>query len=276
MADQQRAPVATFTHCHSTLKTVNPVEEIQQQHIMIASLPAETPDLESSTDAYARRFAGAVGEYFLNVQSQIVKRLLPPPENCSILDVGGGHGQLAGPLVDAGYDVTVFASNDSCRDRLDRVVGKNRYRLLTGDLLNLPCRQNAYDVVLAFRLLPHLNDWNRLLSEACRVATQAVIVDYPDLRSVNILSSFTFSMKQGIEQNARRYRCFRRGQILSELRKHDFQVIATRPQFFLPMALHRYLKRVRVSQTTEFIANRIGLTHAFGSPIILQAIPASP
>ena len=80
----------------------------------------ETPDLESSTDEYAQRFAGPVGDYFLEVQTEAVRKLMPSPVGCSVLDVGGGHAQLAGPLVEAGYDVTILASDESCRDRLDR------------------------------------------------------------------------------------------------------------------------------------------------------------
>ena len=67
-----------------------------------------------------------------------------------ILDVGGGHGQLTLPLVQDGFDVTVFASDDSCRERLDRIVGDQNYRLITGDLLNLPVATGSFDVVLGF------------------------------------------------------------------------------------------------------------------------------
>ena len=75
----------------------------------------ETPDLVSSSDEYARRFGGPVGEYFLNVQTKIVRSFLPSPENCRVLDVGGGHAQLAVPLIADGYDVTVLGSDDCCR-----------------------------------------------------------------------------------------------------------------------------------------------------------------
>ena len=39
-----------------------------------------------------------------------------------MLDVGGGHGQLAIPLCRAGYRVTVLGSDASCRRRLEALV----------------------------------------------------------------------------------------------------------------------------------------------------------
>ena len=203
-----------------------------------------------------------------------VRKLLPSPVGCSVLDVGGGHAQLARPLVDAGYDVTVLASDESCRERLDRIVGPDRYKLLTGNLLKLPCDRDGYDVVLAFRMLPHLNDWHRFVSELCRVAKGCLIVDYPDLRSINVLASRMFALKRSIEKNTRTYQCFSRRQILSELKKHQFYRDSSQAQFFFPMALHRLIKRASLSRLFERIARGCGLTNLLGSPVILKAAPA--
>ena len=234
--------------------------------------PQETPDLESSTDEYASRFAGPVGKFFLDVQLQSVLSQLPSAEDCQILDVGGGHGQLVAPLVRAGYNVTVFASDNTCRDRLDRIVGSGQYKLRTGNLLDLPCDSNQYDVVLAFRMLPHLNNWRLFLGETCRVAAHQVIFDYPDVCSFNAFSGATFALKRGIEKNTRRFQCFRRSQILAELQEHRFTPKEVRGQFFFPMALHRMARSSAFSHLTEGIAHRLRLTSIFGSPVVLTAI----
>jgi 2-polyprenyl-3-methyl-5-hydroxy-6-metoxy-1,4-benzoquinol methylase len=63
----------------------------------------EYADVETSSEGYARRFSGEVGKYFLEVQTQITLELLKPWPRARVLDVGGGHGQLALPLVNAGY-----------------------------------------------------------------------------------------------------------------------------------------------------------------------------
>ena len=63
----------------------------------------ERADVETSSEGYARRFAGPVGRYFLKVQEEITLRLLAPWPRARVLDVGGGHAQLAPPLVAQGH-----------------------------------------------------------------------------------------------------------------------------------------------------------------------------
>lgn len=233
----------------------------------------DAPDLVSSTDAYARRFDGPVGEYFLRVQRDAVLRMVPSSPG-QVLDVGGGHGQLVGAMVERGFDVTVFASDDSCRPRLDRLVGSDNYRLQTGDLLDLPIADQTFDVVLAFRLLPHLERWQQFLGEICRLAKHAVIFDYPDLRSVNWFSNQMFAIKQKIEKNtARGFRCFRHHDFVSTLHSHSFQISSFHRQFLFPMALHRAMGVALVSKMIEALFRATGLTSVFGSPVIVKAIP---
>ncbi len=81
---------------------------------------SETADIETASDDYAARFSGAVGSYFLQVQSRLTLDLLEDLPRASVLDVGGGHAQLTRPLIDNGYTVTVTGSADICRTRLDR------------------------------------------------------------------------------------------------------------------------------------------------------------
>ena len=52
----------------------------------------ETPDIETSSDDYARRFAGPAGQFFLKIQEKAFERVLQGRPICSVLDVGGGHG----------------------------------------------------------------------------------------------------------------------------------------------------------------------------------------
>ncbi len=97
----------------------------------------ETPDIASSTDDYARRFAGSAGAYLLAVQNRAILDLLTPRSGGTVLDVGGGHAQLCGPLLDAGYTVTVLGSDESCFGRVHRLYG-GQVRCVKGDLLAPP------------------------------------------------------------------------------------------------------------------------------------------
>ena len=87
------------------------------------AMGGERADIESSTDDYAARFSGPVGTWMLDLQERITTDLLAPFRGGSILDVGGGHGQLAVPLARKGWDITVQGSALSCRRRIDGALG---------------------------------------------------------------------------------------------------------------------------------------------------------
>ncbi|NEO49979.1 MAG: class I SAM-dependent methyltransferase, partial [Moorea sp. SIO4A3] len=54
----------------------------------------ETADIETSSEDYASRFAGEIGAWLLKVQEDATLKMLTPYPKATILDVGGGHGQL--------------------------------------------------------------------------------------------------------------------------------------------------------------------------------------
>lgn len=231
----------------------------------------ETADIETASDDYASRFAGPVGDYFLAVQAQLTLALLRDFPGASVLDVGGGHAQLTRPLAENGYKVTVTGSADSCRARLDRYCKKGSFTYLTCDSLNLPFADNQFDVVMAFRLLPHTERWQRLVQEMCRVAGKAVIFDYPDRRSANILYDILFDLKKNMEGNTRTYTLFSRKEISRELVSNHFGQPLLKPEFFMPMVIHRKVKNPMISRSVEAVFRLTGLTKLFGSPIIVRS-----
>ncbi len=233
---------------------------------------SETEDRITASDDYASRFAGPVGEYFLAVQTSITLDLLQGMDGATVLDVGGGHAQLAVPLVRKGFQVTVTGSDDTCRERLDRLLESGSFTYQTCDCLNLPFADRSFTVVLAFRLLPHVTAWKRLLEEMCRVAEQTVILDYPDIRSFNILYRLLFGLKRSLEGNTRTYSLFSRSQVGSVLRNQGFSRLVYRPEFFWPMVLHRKIGNPRIAGMLEAVVRLPGLTSLFGSPIIVRAM----
>ena len=232
---------------------------------------SQKADIETSSEDYAKRFSGKVGEYFLAVQSVITLELLKKWSNAKVLDVGGGHAQLAVPLVGKGFDVTVAGSDDSCRKRLDKLLPQTEFQFYSCNLLKLPFDNKSFDVVACFRLLTHEENWKLQISELCRVAKYAVIVDYPDIRSFNIFYDLLFSMKKKFEGNTRTYRNFSRKEIIEEFRKNNFGKVTIKPEFFLPMVVHRGIKKVPVLKSIENLFAIFGFTKLFGSPVILRA-----
>lgn len=235
-------------------------------------LGIENADVESSSDDYARRFAGPVGRHFLAVQERLTLALLAPWPGARVLDVGGGHAQLAVPLAGRGYAVTVAGSSEVCRARLDRLLPAGSFAFQAADLLALPFPDRSFDVVLCYRLLSHAHEPRRLLAELCRVARAAVLVDYPDVRSFNALYRALFPVKRAAEGNTRTFRCYGVDEVPAELARLGFGDAVRRRQFFVPMVVHRLLRQRWLTRTLEGASAALGLTAAFGSPVILRAV----
>ncbi len=226
----------------------------------------EIPDVETASEGYARRFAGEVGQFFLDVQAKTVLELLAPWPGARVLEVGGGHAQLARPLAERGYRVTVTGSAAVCRERLGP-----GFAFEVCDPGRLPFPDRGFDVVVAVRMLTHLERWREALAEMCRVARRAVIVDYPDTRSFNRLYAGLFAWKKAFEGNTREFHCFRPGEVTAEFARHGFGRPAARRQLFVPMVVHRAVGRAGFSRGIERASGLLGLTRALGSPVVLRA-----
>ena len=229
----------------------------------------ETPDIASSTDDYARRFAGPTGAYLLAVQNQAILKLLSPWRGGTVLDVGGGHAQLCGPLLDAGYTVTVLGSDESCFERVHRLYGE-QVRCVTGDLLAPSFPEQTFDVVVSIRMLAHIEDAEGFITGLCRTARHSVIIDYPEVFSINALAPLLYGLKKKFEGNTRTFRLYRAAWLKTAFAAQGFGHPTAHGQFFWPMVLHRALTRPRLSQALEAPPRVLGLTGLFGSPICLR------
>jgi len=239
-------------------------------------ISGDTPDIETSTDAYAGRFAGPVGTWLLDAQWDAVSSMLKDCPGNRVLEIGGGHAQLTGALLELGYDVTILGSDPSCSDRLEPYLDQDRCRFNVGSLTNLPYEDDAFDIVVALRLMAHMDHWQDMLKEAARVGKHAVILDYPSVYSVNRLEHVLFKFKKMIEGNTRPYRCFTMGVIDKTCRPYNLTYADRRRQFFLPMVLHRMMKRPKLSAFIEGFCRRVGLTYMLGSPVVLKLTRTRP
>jgi len=238
----------------------------------------ETADIETSSEAYASRFSGPTGAWLLRVQSAATLAMLAPYPNASVLEVGGGHGQLTSGLIAAGHTVTVLGSDESCQTRIRSLVETGQCQFDVGNVLALPYADNSFDVVISYRFLAHVEQWQQFLSELARVAKRAVLVDYPTLRSVNYITPLLFSFKKGVEGNTRPYTCYDETKLLNYAQSLGLSVGNSRQerqhqryaQFFWPMVLHRMLGKPQISSVLEGGARQLGLSKQFGSPVILK------
>ncbi len=228
----------------------------------------DAPDIESSSIEYEKRFSGPIGEWFISVQAKALLQIIGKRKNISILDVGGGHAQTAIPLINNGHHVNVLGSNEQCSRKLESYIQSGKCLFKVGKLLELPFADKSFDVVLSFRQVSHMTDWPRFLSELSRVSKELVIIDYPPRLSFNALTPLLFKTKKILEGDTRNYLVFNDNEILQQFKNSGFTLYKRIPQFFLPMVIHRALKKPSVSNAFEK-ASEISLLKRFlGSPVV--------
>jgi 2-polyprenyl-3-methyl-5-hydroxy-6-metoxy-1,4-benzoquinol methylase len=230
----------------------------------------ETADIETSSEDYAKRFSGKVGAWFLKIQEEATLKMLADAPKSNILDMGGGHGQVTEALLKAGHALTILGSDKACKKRVEKWLSPSQCRFITGNLIDLPFPDQSFDIVLSYRLLPHVAQWRKLIAELCRTARKTVMVDYPATRSINAIAPMFFRFKKQLEGNTRPFTCFKENELMEVFDSNHFSRTQRYPEFFLPMVLHRVLKAPQVSQILEQLSRFSGLTRYFGSPVILK------
>jgi ubiquinone/menaquinone biosynthesis C-methylase UbiE len=231
----------------------------------------ENADLHASSDEYAARFGDAVGQWMLQVQEQALFELLDN-QCASVLDVGGGHGQIAIPLAQHDHSVTVVGSSHLSAQRLAPFIESGAISFKVANLIELPYHDKSFALTTSFRLMSHCTQWRTLVAELCRVSEHAVIIDYPVWLSVNILTPLLFFVKRKIEGNTRTYRMFSTLELQREFKKHGFRLERARKQFVWPMALHRMLKSIPLSKNLEAPMRALGITRIVGSPVVAKFV----
>lgn len=231
----------------------------------------ETPDVHSSSPEYATRFRGHAGQFFLQRQTEAVEELIGTSRELSVLDVGGGHGQLLSLFHMRGCHVTVLGSDETTERHLRLRSEGQAVNYVNGNLIDLPFLESSFDLVISTRILSHVEAWKHFLSELCRVAKRTVIVDYPGWCSLNALTPLLFPLKKGVEGNTRPYRSFFESSLDNVLRDSNFATTKTAKQLLLPMFVHRALDSPEWLQALEHAFSAVHLTALFGSPVVLRA-----
>ena len=244
-----------------------------------AGRPHDTdrPDVETASEQYAQRFAGPIGEWLLTQQDAAVLRMTSHTgeEQLRVLDVGGGHGQVASLLLASGHEVTVHGSTEECFARLDRlrVAYGDRFRTVTSPLLQLPFPDRSFDLVVAVRLLGHTARWRELLAEMTRVSNGFLLIEFAraGLFAVPGAAEVMFKVKRRIEGTTRPFFSFKERRVTGELARHAFRPVASTAMFSLPMVLHRGIGDVTFSSRAEAALRRVGIGDIFRSPTMLLA-----
>lgn len=231
----------------------------------------DKPDIHSSSIEYTSRFSGGVGEWFLNVQNGKTEKLLKSvPNRNRALDVGGGHAQNVEVTEKLGMKLDVLGSDDACFDYLRSKYPNFNGALIVGNLVQSELKDSSYPIVMSYRILAHINDWKAHISELCRISSQTVILEFPNVNSVNRIADALFGLKKKIEGNTRTYQLFSRNQIVEEFKENGFSLVGDEGQYIAPMVVHRALKSAAISKVLERLLSLILPQKYLGSPLILK------
>lgn len=226
------------------------------------------PDIHSSTDTYAKRFSGAAGLWLLHRQEDVTRQYLDSLKAVRVLDVGGGHGQNIPVCESLQLDLTITGSTTACDARVRKLSESNRTQFVVGELNALPVDDQNYPVVISYRIISHMQNWQKFIAELCRVSSDSVIIDFASKRSINWFSELAYLFKRGKEGDTRRYNVLSESEVNKIFQQNDFKLVRRTPQFFFPMVIHRTLNNPKISDLLEFFPRVLGLNYLFGSPVI--------
>jgi 2-polyprenyl-3-methyl-5-hydroxy-6-metoxy-1,4-benzoquinol methylase len=218
------------------------------------------------------RFGGTFGTYLHDQEVSMFLAMIDGA-NGKILDVGTGSGKLSLPLLRQSREVI---SIDLSPEMIRVSRGKSEQQELAiqpavCDAQELCFADSSFTCALSSRVLMHLSDWKRGISELCRVAP-VVILDFPPLQGFSGLESLFKRCMRPLRPETRSYKAFRIRSVIKELETHNFRIVAVRRHFFLPIAFHRWLDKPGLSVKIEAFFAKLGLPRVLGAPVTVKAI----
>jgi 2-polyprenyl-3-methyl-5-hydroxy-6-metoxy-1,4-benzoquinol methylase len=221
----------------------------------------------------ARRFGGPIGELVASTQARVLANMIGRIADRVILDVGTGTGRAAVLLALGGANVTaVDASHEMLEVARRRAADTGvRVNFQSGDAQELQFANRAFDVTVCLRVLMHVPDWQKCMSELCRVSERLVIFDYPSATSAALLHSLTRRAIHAAFGTTEAYRVFRHAAITKELERNGFRMRSVHRQFAMPVQFHRAIGSRRFTEFSEDLLDRAGLLKLFGSPVTVCA-----
>jgi len=220
-----------------------------------------------------RRFGGPIGELVASTQARVLANMIGRIADRVILDVGTGTGRAAVMLALGGASVTAVDASEEMLEVARRRAADSGVRVTFqhGDAHALAFGNRAFDVTVCLRVLMHVPDWQKCMSELCRVSERLVVFDYPSATSAAMLHSLTRRAVHAAFGKTEAYRVFGHGTIAKELERNGFRIRSVHRQFAMPIQLHRAIGSRRFTEFSEDILDRAGLLKVFGSPVTVCA-----
>jgi 2-polyprenyl-3-methyl-5-hydroxy-6-metoxy-1,4-benzoquinol methylase len=221
----------------------------------------------------ALRFGGPIGQLVAESQERQIVEALSPLEGRRVLDVGTGTGRAALALACRGAHVVgVDASIEMLRVARRRAAAAGaQVTFEDADAQALAFADRGFDAVVCLRVLMHVPDWRKALSELCRVSSGLVVFDYPALWSAAALHAAARSAAHLVNPRVEAYRVFTHRAIAAALAASGYRVTSAHPLFTLPIALHKRVNHASWTTSVEGVLSRAGITRIVGSPVTVTA-----
>ena len=229
------------------------------------------PAMAASFDA--KRFGGPIGQILLADQERVLAAFLGDVSGRRVLDMATGTGRAALALARRGARVTgVDASAEMLSVARTRAADAGlAIEFAEGDAHALAYPDSAFDAVVCLRMLMHVPDWRKALSELCRVSGNLLVFDYPALGSAAAVQAVWRRAALSLGRHVEAYRVFRHSDIARELERHGFRITAVHKQFVLPIALHKAVGSTAVTRGIEGMLAGVGMLRLAGSPVTIAA-----
>ena len=191
----------------------------------------------------------------------------------TILDVGSGTGKISISSILSEHKVVSLDSSYSMLEYSKIKANKLYvgYTPVVCDSDNICFKDSSFDCVIVSRVLMHCYDWNKTLSEICRVSGKIIILDFPNLISSSGLDALFKRAAKNLNKDIISYRTFKVSVVIDELANHGFLPVYIERGFFLPLMIHRILDKPEFTDRLERLFRSTGITKLLGSPVILKA-----
>jgi SAM-dependent methyltransferase len=136
---------------------------------------------------YDQWFKNPDNRLFSNLEKKLMIEMLKPARRETVLDIGCGNGESLIPFLETGLSATGI---DPSQDMLDSASGRlgNRVELHRGFAEDLPFDDNSFNYAAFFTSLEFVDNPEKAVQEACRVAKDKIFIGFLNSFSINFIN----------------------------------------------------------------------------------------
>jgi ubiquinone/menaquinone biosynthesis C-methylase UbiE len=135
---------------------------------------------------YDQWFEKPDNRLFSVLEKKLMMEMLRPCGRETVLDIGCGTGESLVPFLDMGLSATGIDPSQEMLDSAFKKLG-NRVELHKGFAEELPFDDNSFNYASFFTSLEFVNNPEKAIEEACRVAKDKIFIGFLNSLSINFI-----------------------------------------------------------------------------------------